>query len=277
MTCTNAPKSRIRSLFAVAMLATLACGNEDPDGTLTVNYTLGLSNNCATLDVQRISVVLGDGSYSEEADCDPSSPIVLDSVKAGNYPMRVNAIDSMGFIVMDNLDDPSDDDNAEVVGGGSREVDAQLTTTPAEIGVKWINTFEGEPAECSFLSTVTFQVTAYENEGTLLSHDFDCVKPPGFAAVPDEERTIDGLGLDGVRIRLLDDGGDELEEVIFEFLPPGPGRTVELTITCDEVSDGTVTCVGESVVGGGTDTADPPTTGDEPTGGPESTGGDTSG
>lgn len=277
MTCTNVPKSRIRSLTVLSILGVLACGNEDPDGTVTVRYSLGVANMCETLGVQTVRVDIGDGTETAEDDCDPNSAIVMDSVKAGNYPLLVTGIDSMGITVMDNIDQPTEDDTVEVVGGSSREVEASLAATPAKIGVKLNKFLNGDPAECSFLTTASFQVTAYQNGGTsvLLSETFECTQPPGFAPMIDENRDLDGQDLDAIAVRLLDDGGDELTEVTFEFDPPGPGRVVELTLNCDEVA-GAVTCEGTSNVSGGTDTTEP-TTGPEPTGGPESTGGDSSG
>jgi len=275
MTCTNVPKSRIRSLTVLTILGVLACGNEDPDGSVTINYQLGLSNMCASLDVQTIRVDIGDGSETKEAPCDPSQGIELEDVKAGNYDLRVTGIDSEGITVMDNLDTPTSDDSVEIVGGSSRDVDVSLSATPATVGVKWLNTFEGEPAECAFLITSKFEVTTYADDAPVLSHEFDCVKPPGFAIVPDENREVNGQQLDGVRVRLLDDGGDVLTQAVSEFEPPGPGRTVELTLNCDE-EDGVVMCEISMNVSGGTDTTEP-TSGPEPTGGPESTGGDSSG
>lgn len=270
MTCTNVPKSRIRSLTVLLILGVLACGNEDPDGSVTINYQLGLSNMCASLDVQTIRVDIGEGVESKEAPCDPSEGIELEDVKAGNYDLRVFGIDSEGITVMDNLDTPTSDDSIEVVGGSSREVDVSLSATPASVAAKWLMTFDSEPTECSFLVTKTFEVTTYADDAPVLSHEFDCVKPPGFILVPDEERAINGQQLDGVRVRLLDDGGTLLTQVVSEFEPPGPGRTVELTLNCDEV-DEMVTCEITTTVSGSTD----PTA--EPTSGGESTAGDTSG
>ncbi len=243
--------SRLRPLFASAMLAILACGGDTPSGIISVRYSIGATDDCAPLDIMTVRAEVGNDVQSAQADCDPSQPLVLDGIDAGNYPLLVTAIDSMGFIVMDNIGGLEDDDTVEVVGGSSREVDASLATTPATIGLKWILTVDGEGAECQFLATKTLRVTAFQNDGNtqMLTHDFDCVKPPGFAYVPDPNRVIDGQGLDTVQIRLFDDSDDELATAVEgPFEPPGPGRAVEITITCDEVN-GMVTCTSESNIG----------------------------
>lgn len=277
MTCTTVTRLRLRSLSASLLLAALACGGDDPTGSVSVSYSIGASNNCATLDVQRIHVDIGEGEKSTEADCDPSQPIIIDGINAGNYPLLVTAIDSMGITVMDNLDAPEDDDNVEVVGGSSREVDVALAATPATIGLKWLLTLDGEAGlDCqTILATKALQVVAYENSGTsvLLTHDFDCKKEvPGFAQVDDPDRDINGQNLDAVKVRLLDDSNAELTSETFEFASPGPGRAVEITITCDESSaTHAVTCTGETNIGGGSGTTD--ATGEDPTGGLDSSSG----
>lgn len=268
MTCTTAPNSRLPLAALALTFVGLACGGDDPTGAISVRYALGATNMCEGLDIQRVRVNVGDGTESAEQDCDPNQPIVIDSINAGNYPLLVTAIDGAGITVMDNLGAPEDDDTVEVVGGSSREVDAMLSATPASIGVKWFNSLDGEPAECQFVVTKTFQVIAYESNGNsqLLSHDFDCVKPPGFAIVPDPTREINGQDLDTIQVRLLDEDDSQLTSVTFEFDPPGPGRQVEITLNCNEVN-GEVTCTGESSVGEGGGDTNEPTSGGDPTGG----------
>ena len=48
----------------------------------------------------------------------------------------------------------------------------------------------------------------------------------------------------------LDEAGDELDRLTFMFDPPGPGRTVDFDVTCDQVGE-EVTCTGTQTVGGG--------------------------
>lgn len=269
MTCTTAPNSRLLSLASIAAigLVGLACGGDDPTGSISVRYSIGAANDCSTLDVQRVAVDIGAGSESAEVDCDPSQPIILDGINAGNYPLLVTAIDSMGIRVMDNVDMPTDDDTVEIVGGSSREVDVSLAATPATIRARWVINVDGFPQQCEFVLPKTFEVVAYQNSGTsvLLSHNFECAQN-GYATVPDPERQIDGQDLDAVTIRLLDENDEELTRVAFEFDAPGPGRTVDLDLVCEE-ANGTVTCTGMSSVGeGGGDTSEP-TSGGDPTGG----------
>jgi hypothetical protein len=266
MTCTTVTRSRLRPLFAPVLLATLACGSDDPTGSISVRYSVGAANDCSILDIQRVRVDIGAGTESAEADCDPSQPIILDGINAGNYPLLVSGIDSMGITVMDNVDMPTDDDNVEIVGGSSREIDVSLAATPATIRARWVINVDGFPQQCEFVLPKTFEVIAYQNSGTsvLLSHQFECAQN-GFAAVPDPDRQIDGQDLDAVAIRLLDENDDELTRVTFEFDAPGPGRTVDLELVCEE-ADGMVTCTGNSSVGGSSGNTTDPTGGDESTG-----------
>lgn len=248
MTYSSNPRHLLRPLFVAAALL-VACGDDPQSGTITVRYTVGAANNCATLDIQTVKVDIGGGTETAEAPCDPTSPIILDGVKAGNYPLIVSAIDGEGYTVMDNLDEPTDDDDVEVVGGASREIEAMLATTPATIRARWVILEDNFPKQCSFAASKSFEVIAYENEGNsvLLSHEFEC-EQNGYATVPDEMRQINGQDLDFVTIRALDAEGAELARVPFSFEPPGPGRTVDFDITCTEAA-GELTCTGTSSVG----------------------------
>jgi hypothetical protein len=248
MTYSSNPRHLIRPLFVAAALL-VACGDDPQSGTITLRYTVGAANNCGTLDIQTVRVDIGGGTETAEAPCDPSTPIILDGVKAGNYPLVVSAIDGEGYTVMDNLDEPTDDDDVEVVGGASREVEAMLATTPATIRARWVILEDNFPKQCSFAASKSFEVIAYENQGNsvLLSHEFEC-EQNGYATVPDEMRQINGQDLDFVTIRALDADGAELARVPFSFEPPGPGRTVDFDITCVEAA-GELTCTGTSSVG----------------------------
>ncbi len=280
MTCTN-PRSRLRPLLVTGLLSVLACGGDDETGAVSVRYTLGAANSCATLDVQRVRVDVGTGAGAESAedDCDPSQPIIIDGLEAGNYPMLVTAVDSMGFTVMDNQSAPTTDDKVEIVGGSSRDIEAQLAATPATIRVRWIVSVDGQPAQCTFVMPQAFEVIAYQNSGTsvLLTHQFECAQPPGFIPVPDANRVVNGQNLDAVTVRMLDENNAELERVVFEFEPPGPGRVIDLDVRCNE-ANGTVTCEGESAVGGGDGgNTGEPTGGVDPSEGDSTSAGDTSG
>lgn len=248
MTYSSNPRHLLRPLFVAAALL-LACGDDPQSGTISVRYSVGAANDCSALDIQTVRVDVGTGTESADAPCDPDSPIIIDGIKAGNYPLLVTAVDGEGYTVMDNLDEPSEDDNVEVVGGAARDVDVMLATTPATVRARWVILEDNFPKQCSFALPKTFEVITYENGGNsvLLSHQFEC-EQNGYATVPDPMREINGQDLDFVTIRMLDEEGAELARVPFAFEPPGPGRTVDFDITCTE-ADGELTCTGTSSVG----------------------------
>lgn len=261
MTYLSNPRHLLRPLFVAAALL-VACGDDPQSGTISVHYSIGATNDCSVLDIQTVRVDVGTGTESADAPCDPANPIIIDGIKAGNYPLLVTAVDSEGFVVMDNLDDPAEDDNVEVVGGAARDVDVMLASTPATIRARWVILEDNFPKQCSFALAKTFEVIAYENGGTgvLLTHQFEC-EQNGYATVPDEMRQINGQDLDAVTVRVLDASDVELARVPFTFEPPGPGRTVDFDITCTE-ADGEVTCTGTSSIG----EPAPMDTGGDPTG-----------
>lgn len=255
MTC-PVPRASVHSrrpLAALCLLGVLACGKDDESGSINVNYTLGAANMCETLGVLTVQADVGMGKAMESVDCDPSQPIVVAGLKAGHYALLVQAIDAEGFAVMDNQGD-EDSLDVSVVGGASKDVNAELTATPAIVRLKATPLYEGQPAQCTFadLKLATFRVATYQNSGTneLLTYDFGCDLDPGYNVVPDEDRQINGQNLDSVSIIALDDAGDELDRLTFMFEPPGPGRTVDFDVTCDQVGE-EVTCTGTQTVGGG--------------------------
>ncbi|MBK6916210.1 MAG: hypothetical protein IPH07_02305 [Deltaproteobacteria bacterium] len=244
---------RLHKAALLCAFAVLACGKDEESGTVTINYTLGAANMCETLGVVTVEADIGAGKATESNPCDPSNPLVVDGLKAGHYAVLVQGFDAEGIAVMDNQGD-EDSTSVEVVGGASKEVNASLTATPAIVRLRASPTFDGQPAMCTFaqLKLAGYQVVAYQNSGTnqLLSHDFDCDLDPGYNPVPDPDRQINGQNLDSVTIAAVDDQGAELDRVVFTFDPPGPGRTVDFDIVCDQVGE-EVTCTGTQTVGGG--------------------------
>lgn len=242
----SAPSTYL-TLAATALVAT-SCNSGPNSGTLSVAYELGLSGTCEQYDVVNVRVTLDEGKYEEEETCDPDSPILMTGVAAGNYDVLVEGIDAEGFTVMDNIGGEADD-KVEVIGGGDKEHEVVLANSPAQVQVRWLKFVNGEPAECAFIATKYFEVTAYHDATPFFpGHRFDCSVPPGYQTLPDEGRAIDGNTLDGVRVRVLDENQDEIgDDLVFSgFDPPGPGRAVQIDITCDG-PEGSPECTGELV------------------------------
>jgi len=262
-----ASTARLVRIAAIALVAT-ACNNGPTSGTLTVNYQIGLGDTCEERGITSVRVRLDSGEYEEEADCNPSDPIVLTGVAAGNYDVLIHGLDATGTAVMDNLGPPDSDESVEIVGGSERAIDARLADAPAQVQVRWNTLIEGSAAQCSAVQSAFFEVTAYRGANPFMpEHLFECDAPPGygFRTLPDENRVIDGNTLDGVLVRVLDESQVQIgDDLIFDITPPGPGRIVKIDITCDGPPTGAPTCTGEVEVDAATDTGDASATaGDE--------------
>ncbi|MBC8067953.1 MAG: hypothetical protein IAG13_06425 [Deltaproteobacteria bacterium] len=232
--------------FASFTLASLCiasgCADEEQSGNLNVTYVLGSGVACDALDIETVKVTLGNDSEVESAPCNPDSPIVMTSVKAGTQNIKVEAIDSEGFVVMDNVAPPTSDDKVEVLGGSSTDFEVQLSATPATIAFDWVLSIDDVPDSCNLVAPQIFDITAFENSGsaTLLTHQFGCELPePSFNPVPDPDRDINGADLDAVRVVVRDADGGMLDTLNYPFDPPGPGRQLNFRINCNDTSAGT--------------------------------------
>lgn len=224
----------IRLALTVTALCAAACNNDPGTGSLTVEYKLGLNGACDAFEVSTVRVTLDDGKYQEEEPCDPTDPILITGVAADNYEVLVEGVDVDGVTVMDNIGGESDE-SVEVVGGSEVTHDVRLGETPAQVQVKWLKLVDGEPSECAFVATKFFEVSAYHGATSFFPpHEFPCSVPPGYQVLPDPGRAIDGKTLDGVLVSVLDENKDEIgDDLVFNFPPPGPGRAVQINITCD--------------------------------------------
>lgn len=244
------------ALFAVSIAA--GCGNDPQSGNLNVSYKLGFANNCMAFDVpiETVRVTVGNNIASAEAPCDPNEPITLSGVKAGTHDLLVEAIDAEDYVVMDNVAAPDEDDRVEVHGGSSTDVDADLAATPATLRFRWAILVDDFPSMCSQVPLAFFQITAYENNQTGLlfgPHEFECELPdPGYNAIPDPDREINGSDIDGISVEVQDAQNNMLSTVPFEFDPPGPGRVLDFTITCNGPSADMLDCTGNMDVAPGT-------------------------
>jgi hypothetical protein len=234
--------SHLRLVPVASLLACVACSNSDPRGTLNVSYEF-LGQTCDGIDRMQVSL-LPDGP-EEQAPCNIDSVIALEDVPAGNYELLVEALDSVGDPIRDNLDEPTGDETIEVLGGATRDKIVTLTPTPATLEFLWVlQSAEGFAyRNCSDPTPQFFKVTAFAVGRPLAENEFIlCQSPPGFEPMPDPDREIDGDRIDGVYIEVLDSGRNRLSLIKFENLQaPGAGKNLAFTITCvDTTCTGTV-------------------------------------
>jgi hypothetical protein len=212
----------------------------------------------------------------EEA-CDPDVGIDIDTAPAGNYDLIVEGLDAVGDAVMDNSKH-TDSQSIEIIGGSSQEVEADLFPTPGIVTAKMDILVDGQFAQCQFLDVKTIELTMFRNSTVMHTHQFDvCSTMPGYNPVPDEEGLIEGALLNQIVVKALDDAGAEVDEFTIPVMPPpGAGKTVQISITCDNTD-----CMGtfDGIEGGGGGGGGGTTGGNDPgtTSGGEDTGGDPTG
>lgn len=243
--------SPIRFALATSILTLAACNNGPTSGSLNVEYKLGPGLACDGVDpaIATVRITLDDGEYEEEEPCDPDHPVVFTGVAAGNYDVLAEGIDAEGITVMDNIGGISSDDKVEVVGGSDKDLSVTLADSPAAVEVRWTTFVDGQFAQCAFAASKYFEVTAFHGANPFFdAYRFDCEVPPGYQTLPDPMRVIDGKTLNAVVVRVLDESQEQIgDDLVFSgFDPPGPGRAVQIDITCDG-PEGMPTCMGELV------------------------------
>lgn len=238
------------SLLALTAVALPACGDDNPTGTLIVPFEIGVGVACSTLDVADVTVELWrtpeDGGVAEMIEtssgaCDDGK-ITFNSVAAGNYEIRARGDDPNGITVVDNegRDTP---DMGEVLAGAENTADiVNLSPTPAKVFVRWQLQQDNFQAMCSEVSVAEFEVSVFENNGTkeLYQTKLACdaakdSEQKSYVRAADEARDIDGAELDTIKIAPLDAMGNAAgSPAIFTLAePPGPGRTIRLTVTAN--------------------------------------------
>ncbi len=230
-------------LFLVALTA--ACTG-DTTGGMTLNVRLGPDTanaaTCSQFDVQEIRATLGDSEYEASGAC--GDDLVFSDVPAGRWDLAVEAIDSQGFTVLDN---GADDERIEILAGSVIDHQSQLTATPAQVMVRWSVNLGGFQAQCSdpMVETDRFRVEAWDDiGGRLAEHTFNCDDPAdaeegaSYRVVPDPDRAIKGNLLSEVSVTVLRADGTELAPIPRFMLdtPPGAGRKLFLTVSCDDNS-----------------------------------------
>ncbi len=249
-------RSALLPALAVGAIAlgTTGCGEDEGPGTLVVRYEFGGGSSCQDAGVEYVEATLDDTEYSTTAECDGSFEVRLNDVPAGRYSITLQgqleqAIDGEPVSVVDNLYLADADRRVEVLGDTTVESDEfQLLEAPAQLAVAVnLGAFS-----CSNTGIDHFVVDAYEAGGftdRILQSELPCDGeidmddalecPPdgctGHRRVDDEDRVLDGDLVGTVEIQAQDAAGEDVgNSATFMFDPPGPGRPIRLTVTCNQ-------------------------------------------
>lgn len=223
--------------MTLALLAVGGCAEDAKSGSLTVTYRLGPTDDCGTFDVSKVRAVLGDPDDGIEEDAACGNDIIFPSVEEGTYSLLVEATDPTRFVVMDNFFD-DESKMVEILGDFEREVEAQLTETPVYVWVRWkLYNEDGDfPVMCGDNDVEEFEVTAWNDARMLYSETLACEQEADdsddqWRYLEDEDRDIVNT-VNAVTITPQGAGLDH-EPIPFMFSPPGPGRRLKFTITCN--------------------------------------------
>jgi hypothetical protein len=213
------------------------CAEDEPrNGVLVVPFKLGNGRSCEDLGIVAVRGELNGGEYEEEIDCS-AGQVRFTLLPAGRFEVTLYAIDDDGFVVMDSLTDATTD--IDVVGGGTTVVfdpAVKLTASPAQMKLRWQFGF----GSCESSQIDRFAIAAWREDGSelLMESEIACDVPGEgrgqYRLVPDLERELSGDELGEIEIQPIDvndlSAGDP---VVFDFEPPGPGREVKLSLTCN--------------------------------------------
>ncbi len=275
----------MRSIPACIVLLGLlsACGDDEQTGNASISYRLGTGVACdaallgigglGSVELVRATLTRGDTMIVREEPCNPDVSISIDAAPAGNYDLIVQGLDGVGTAVMDNAKHP-ESQQIEIIGGSSQSFDSTLFPAPAVVEARLEALVDGQFAQCDFLSVQFIELTMFRNSTPMLTYEFDvCTTAPGYNPVPDEMGAIEGAELNQIFVSVKDPAGSEVDSFSIEINPPpGAGKTVQISVSCDNTD-----C--EGVLDGieGANPTPDPTGGEDPTTGPASTSGDDSG
>jgi hypothetical protein len=270
--------SSILTRCLVLLTVVSACGGGDETGNATINYKLGTGVACdaqllgigglGVVETVRATLMRGDTMIVRDEPCNPDEGISVDTAPAGNYDLLVEGLDAVGTPVMNNVKHaPSQ--QIEIIGGSSQDFDADLFPAPAIVEAKLDVLVDGQFAQCQFLEVQFIELTMFRNATPMLTFEFDvCQTMPGYNPVPDLEGLIEGAELNQINVVAKDPSQNEVADFTIPLDPPGAGKTVQVSITCDNTD-----CEGQldSTTGGGGD--DGGDTGAGDTGGGTTSGG----
>lgn len=237
----------------VAPLAGTACGNDSQTGTLIVPFEIGAGIECSVKNVVEVKVSLFDMPFDGDASTEIESATVpcsegkarFDNLPVDRYYITAEGKDDTGTTVVDN-GAHLDTDLGEVLAGKETTAAAvNMTSTPAQLWVRFALNKDMFQAMCSQISIDNFKVTAYKNAGgdPLISTSIACDAVPNpddsYHHIPDEMRQLDGSVFDYIRIQPLDAMGNMTGTDLKYPLAavPGPGRIVKITFSAECTAD----------------------------------------
>lgn len=246
---------KISTFVTTAILSALgtlaACNNDTPTGALTIPFQIGSNGVCSfknpagddvpvtevTISLYRKGTLGKDGAEvlaQATADC-ADGEVSLGTVNSGTYDIRAEGTDADRLVVFDN---DGEGDIVEVLEGQDIVADSvRLNLTPAKLNVRWM--FTGfEFNQCTQVPLKTLSVEARRDGGgsSLGEGSFSCDSAAdvmgGYHKLVDDGRDLNGNDIDTVEIVPQDGAGKKIGDVAsFSFDPPGPGRTINLTIS----------------------------------------------
>jgi len=225
-------------LLALVPLALASCGEESLSGDLTVRYAFsGVTRTCEAAAVATVRVNL-DNEVFEEAPCNLETGITLSGVPAKAYSrMVVQGVSAEGVAVMDNLAGLETDESVEVLGESTQEVPVELSPTPVDVRFSFaVLAADGLPyAQLEDPLVDSFVVSAFEDGAyDLLTYEFvyDALTSVRNVSLPDPNRALRGNDLDALTIDVYARDRTVLAALEFSFVPPGPGRIIDVLLEC---------------------------------------------
>lgn len=245
--CSPARWARVGALVCAGLVLP-SCQEDEQFGTLTIRYGFaGISRSCVQADIATIRATL-DGEHEHDDICDLNAGITLTSIPARAYAMMtVEGVNAEGITVMDNLGPPVTDESVEVLGDTTQTVDVQLSPTPAQIRFSFsVLGADGLPYAPQEVPVIrSFYARALENDGTLSLRDYEFVYAQ-LASVrnlvlPDPMRQIADDDVDALTVEVYAQDNRVLSKLEFQFVPPGPGRFIDVYVECrGEICTGSV-------------------------------------
>ncbi len=229
-------------LLLVGALVLPGCNQDEGPGSVVVPFRLGpLGESCTDAEVVSVRVTVGDPegmNFHVNDEICAAGEVRVDDIAPGTYPFLVEALDADGVTVLDNLGDSASERKVRVLGDGATKTveEVVLTDSPAKLLVRWDFQF----VDCATAGIDRFQIFALTQGGTsqLEEAEIDCDASPidtsGYRLFEDPNRLVNGASIAEVAVIPKNAAGDTVgAPVEFAFTPPGRGRELKFTLTCD--------------------------------------------
>lgn len=230
---------KLLGLSLVLLWVTVGCNllgdDEEGTGKLVVPFELGNGRECSELGVVEVRAELDDGEIAETVDCD-AGEVRFSDVKPGAYEVVLYGLDEDGVAILDSLADPPYEVEIEEGKTVVLDPEAALTLAPAKVLVRWNFGF----GSCESASITDFEVSAWTDDAERLLQTRVTCGTSGegrdqYRTVPDDERELKGDEVSEIELQPVDRDGEAVgAATVFTFDPPGPGREIKLSLTCDE-------------------------------------------